>query len=164
MACSSSQHELGESAAGAAGKGSSAGETAVGGAPVVTETPGSSGSSNGGKVNVAGDGGVGGEVAIGDPANFAGSSTGGSSSGSSGTGGAEALCTQSGGMVMTALCCGSASDFPNECLSGACGCAPAGGHEIKVCSCTEGDCFDGQRCTQSVPGPPGAGGASGNGG
>lgn len=58
----------------------------------------------------------------------------------------EETCVSSGGKVETALCCKSASDFPNNCLIGACGCAPANSHQIKVCNCGEGKCFDGNTC------------------
>jgi hypothetical protein len=48
--------------------------------------------------------------------------------------------------VITMLCCTSVSDFPNLCLVGACGCAPANSHQIKVCDCGTGRCFDGTAC------------------
>lgn len=52
------------------------------------------------------------------------------------------LCTQSGGIVKTQLCCGSAGDFPNTCLLGACSCSPDNSHEVKVCDCGEGKCWE----------------------
>lgn len=58
----------------------------------------------------------------------------------------EQKCINSGGTVRTALCCLSTTDFPNTCLIGACGCSPANSHEVKVCECQEGKCFDGNRC------------------
>ncbi len=58
----------------------------------------------------------------------------------------EQACVISGGTVKTSLCCVSAGDFPNSCLIGACGCAPANSHEVKVCDCGEGKCFDGNGC------------------
>ncbi len=61
---------------------------------------------------------------------------------------AEELCKISGGTVVTSLCCQSASDFPNTCLIGACGCSPGNSHEIKTCECPEGKCFDGNQCMQ----------------
>lgn len=59
----------------------------------------------------------------------------------------EQACVQSGGNVTTRLCCGSADDFPNLCLIGACGCAPAGSHQVRVCDCGSGKCFNGTACT-----------------
>lgn len=56
-------------------------------------------------------------------------------------------CSDSGGTVTSALCCGSASDFPNTCLIGACGCAPDASHEVRVCECGDTRCFDGVTCT-----------------
>jgi len=47
-----------------------------------------------------------------------------------------------GGNVTTHLCCNSVGDFPNTCLIGACGCSPSNSHEIKVCDCGEGRCWD----------------------
>ena len=58
----------------------------------------------------------------------------------------EQACIQSGGNVTTRLCCGSADDFPNLCLIGACGCAPASSHQVKVCDCGSGKCFNGTAC------------------
>jgi hypothetical protein len=58
----------------------------------------------------------------------------------------EQSCIQSGGTVTTALCCNSVRDFPNLCLVGPCGCAPDSSHEIKVCDCGEGRCFNGTVC------------------
>jgi uncharacterized membrane protein YidH (DUF202 family) len=60
--------------------------------------------------------------------------------------GVEKACVDSGGTVGTSLCCKSASDFPNSCLIGACGCAPDSSHEVKICDCPEGKCFDGSKC------------------
>lgn len=55
-------------------------------------------------------------------------------------------CAESGGTVGESLCCQSAGDFPNNCLIGACGCAPAYSHTIKVCNCAAGKCWDGTTC------------------
>ena len=60
-------------------------------------------------------------------------------------------CSASGGTVGTALCCTSASDFPNNCATGACGCAPSASHEVKVCNCPAPDCWNGTACVT----PPG---------
>jgi formate hydrogenlyase subunit 3/multisubunit Na+/H+ antiporter MnhD subunit len=58
----------------------------------------------------------------------------------------EKACTDSGGTVKTSLCCKSVSDFPNNCLIGACGCSPENSHDVKVCECPEDKCFDGNAC------------------
>jgi hypothetical protein len=60
--------------------------------------------------------------------------------------GKEQACINSGGTVKTSQCCKSASDFSNTCLIGACGCGPGNTHEIKVCDCPEGKCFNGNAC------------------
>ena len=62
----------------------------------------------------------------------------------------ETGCVESGGTVGTGLCCTAVADFPDTCLVGACGCAPEDSHEVAVCECPEGTCFNGNRC---VPGP-----------
>jgi len=59
---------------------------------------------------------------------------------------AEAACTASGGTVVTGKCCTSASDFPNSCLIGACGCGPNDSKDTKTCDCGLDKCFDGTRC------------------
>ena len=61
-------------------------------------------------------------------------------------GGSEATCTNSGGTVSTALCCASTGDFPNMCTTGPCGCAPSSSHDVKICQCPGGKCFDGTKC------------------
>jgi len=58
----------------------------------------------------------------------------------------ELDCINSGGTVKTGLCCGSVVAFPNTCSLGACGCPPSGSHEVKVCDCGPGKCFDGNKC------------------
>jgi hypothetical protein len=58
----------------------------------------------------------------------------------------EVDCENSGGHVVTAMCCKGTSDFPNLCLIGACGCSPSNSREIKICDCGSGKCFDGQKC------------------
>jgi hypothetical protein len=60
--------------------------------------------------------------------------------------GGSAGCTASGGAVTTSLCCAGSGDFPNTCLIGACGCAPSSSHEVKVCNCPTGKCWDGSAC------------------
>ncbi|OGI12278.1 hypothetical protein A3K64_03060 [Candidatus Micrarchaeota archaeon RBG_16_36_9] len=55
-------------------------------------------------------------------------------------------CENSGGTVKNSVCCKSASDFPNTCLVGACGCSLQNSHGVKVCDCGEGKCWDGKEC------------------
>ncbi|MBI5498629.1 MAG: hypothetical protein HY907_00170 [Deltaproteobacteria bacterium] len=57
-----------------------------------------------------------------------------------------ASCAAAGGTVRTGACCLSAGDFPNTCRIGPCGCSPANSHDIQVCDCGEGRCFDGTTC------------------
>jgi hypothetical protein len=38
------------------------------------------------------------------------------------------------------------SDFPNSCLSGACGCATSSSHNVSTCSCTVGCFLPGYGC------------------
>ncbi len=56
-------------------------------------------------------------------------------------GGLAARCTSTGGALATGLCCASTGDFPNSCLTGACGCAPSSSHTVMTCQCATG-CFD----------------------
>jgi hypothetical protein len=58
----------------------------------------------------------------------------------------EAKCRLSGGKVTTAMCCESTGDFPDNCAVGACGCAPESSHEVRICDCGEGRCFNGDTC------------------
>jgi len=58
----------------------------------------------------------------------------------------EQVCLSSGGTVTTRLCCNSVKDFPDLCLMGACGCAPGDSHQIRVCTCGSGRCFNGTAC------------------
>jgi len=58
----------------------------------------------------------------------------------------EQACINAGGTVRTSLCCKATDDFPNLCLVGPCGCSPENSHEVKICECPEGKCFDGNRC------------------
>ena len=65
----------------------------------------------------------------------------------------EQACIDSGGTVSTSLCCLSVGDFPNLCVTGACGCSPSNSHEVKICDCGPGKCFDGETCVLiDVPG------------
>jgi hypothetical protein len=61
----------------------------------------------------------------------------------------ERSCVASGGIVTNSTCCNSVEDFPNTCSIGACGCSLEYSHTIKTCSCPEGTCFDGERCSSS---------------
>jgi hypothetical protein len=61
----------------------------------------------------------------------------------------NARCVESGGIVSTASCCQSSGNFPNSCLIGACGCAPEYSHEVSVCVCPDGMCFDGTACVKA---------------
>lgn len=171
MGCSSSEHQLGENAAGASGAsgtGNSAGETGnggdsglAGGGHAGLGSGGSSASGSGGADRGgSGSGGAGRGGAGSGGAGRGGASAGGSSgatnsagSGSAGSAGLEAGCTQSGGTVMNAFCC-SPADFPKLCLNGAvggaCTCPPASSHEVKVCNCPSGTCFDGHACVAEM--------------
>jgi hypothetical protein len=66
---------------------------------------------------------------------------------------AEQACTSSGGTVINTSCCISASDFPDTCHIGACGCSPENSKEVETCDCGEGKCFDGGKCTPSMRTP-----------
>jgi cysteine-rich repeat protein len=61
---------------------------------------------------------------------------------------AEQACIDSGGTIGSATCCLSAGDFPDTCAIGACGCPPDGSHEVAVCDCGAGWCFDGVQCVE----------------
>jgi hypothetical protein len=61
----------------------------------------------------------------------------------------DQACLDSGGTVSSSSCCGQTQDFPNNCAIGACGCSPASSHQVKVCQCGTGECFDGNSCVQS---------------
>ena len=56
------------------------------------------------------------------------------------------MCEGAGGVVETELCCQSVNNYPNTCLIGACGCPPQGSHEVFVCDCGEGRCWNGEDC------------------
>ncbi len=60
--------------------------------------------------------------------------------------GKEHGCTETGGTVVILQCCALAPDFPNTCVIGACGCAPAGSVPRQVCQCPGNECFDGTAC------------------
>ena len=58
----------------------------------------------------------------------------------------EQACVNSGGEVLTSLCCEATGDFPNLCLVGPCGCAPDYSHQVKICDCGPDKCFNGNEC------------------
>jgi hypothetical protein len=60
----------------------------------------------------------------------------------------EQACLDSGGTVGSAMCCLSTGDFPDTCAIGACGCPPNASHEVAVCDCGPGMCFDGAHCVE----------------
>ncbi|MCA9597441.1 MAG: hypothetical protein KC776_29210 [Myxococcales bacterium] len=66
--------------------------------------------------------------------------------GSGGAGGAPSSCVSSGGTVEQNLCCNATSDFPDTCSIGACSCSPQNSHNVSVCKCPAGKCFDGTQC------------------
>jgi hypothetical protein len=59
---------------------------------------------------------------------------------------AEQGCLGSGGAVTTVLCCAGTDDFPETCFVGACSCSPDASHEVRVCDCSAGTCFNGTAC------------------
>src|SRR5439155_17738003 len=54
----------------------------------------------------------------------------------------SSLCTSTGGTASMNLCCSSSNDFPDTCLTGACGCSPMNSKMIQVCNCPQGKCYD----------------------
>jgi hypothetical protein len=46
------------------------------------------------------------------------------------------------------MCCLSTDDFPNLCGVGPCGCSPENSHEVVICDCGEGMCFNGKSCVE----------------
>ena len=61
----------------------------------------------------------------------------------------EDKCEESGGTVTNSTCCLSTEDFPDLCLIGPCGCAPEDSHEVQICDCGEGKCFNGNECVDA---------------
>jgi len=66
----------------------------------------------------------------------------------------EQACLDSGGTVATSNCCQAVSDFPDLCATGACGCDPGSSHEVRVCICAQGFCFNGQTCVSTCDPKP----------
>jgi hypothetical protein len=63
--------------------------------------------------------------------------------------GLEEKCLRAGGAVYIVDCtCWATQDFPNICIiGGGCTCAPTDKtHQIKMCDCGEGKCFNGSTC------------------
>ena len=118
---------------GSGGSGGSATGSGTGGSATGSGTGGS-----------ATGGGTGGSVGGGAPG-------GGSAGGAGGAGGAgpAATCVTSGGTVETAQCCQGTADFPNLCLTGACGCAPQYSDDTLICSCPTNNCFNGTACVSN---------------
>ncbi len=58
----------------------------------------------------------------------------------------EAVCADAGGTVVSRQCCAAASDYPDTCLVGACGCSSENSVTRKVCECPADQCFDGTNC------------------
>lgn len=58
----------------------------------------------------------------------------------------RSYCIATAGQVLNKQCCQSSGDFPNTCLVGACGCSLNNSHQVKVCECPEGACFNGNKC------------------
>jgi len=61
----------------------------------------------------------------------------------------EQACIDSGGEVLTAMCCKATGDFPNLCLIGPCGCSPENSYQVKICDCGPDKCFNGSKCVSS---------------
>ena len=61
----------------------------------------------------------------------------------------QQACLESGGQVEEIDCCEPASNFPNQCKIGACGCAPENSQRVKICNCGKDKCFDGEKCVKS---------------
>jgi hypothetical protein len=59
---------------------------------------------------------------------------------------AAQACRDAGGTVTTGTCCAGASDFPNTCGLGVCGCSPAASRPLPLCECP-GGCWNGSACT-----------------
>jgi len=62
------------------------------------------------------------------------------------TGECKQECLSSGGKISTAMCCKSVGDFPNTCAIGPCSCSPVNSHQVTICDCGMGKCFDGDKC------------------
>lgn len=52
------------------------------------------------------------------------------------------LCMSTSGTVGMGLCCSTTNDFPDTCLTGACGCSPQNSKMVQVCNCPQGKCYD----------------------
>ena len=51
-------------------------------------------------------------------------------------------CLQTGGTESIRLCCSGADNFPNTCRVGPCSCPPDVSHDVRVCECGVGRCYD----------------------
>jgi hypothetical protein len=126
----------------AVGAGGNSGSGGKGGAGGAVATGGSAGT--GGNTGTGGVSGTGGDTGVG------GTTGAGGSSGDGGTVDVQvspdaqelaALCTSSGGQISSGMCCTSIDDFPDGCVTGACGCSPTSSHSVALCSCPSGKCF-----------------------
>ncbi len=54
------------------------------------------------------------------------------------------LCVKTGGTIGSAQCCLGASDFPDLCTEGPCGCGPDASHSVQICQCPGQACFSEQ--------------------
>jgi hypothetical protein len=70
-----------------------------------------------------------------------GSSSTSNDAGAAGDASAQQLCTATGGTVGMSSCCMTASDFPDSCAVGACGCSPDNSKMDSVCTCPANQCF-----------------------
>jgi hypothetical protein len=143
------------------GRTSDGGSAGAGGA--ITGAGGGQSASGGSQSGMGGadvggtNSGTGGAGTGGTKVGTGGAGAGGATSGAGGTTAADAgkpdaqvsldasdlasLCTTTGGQISSGLCCGSASDFPDSCLTGACGCSPTSSHTVAKCSCPNDGCF-----------------------
>lgn len=51
-------------------------------------------------------------------------------------------CLDSGGTVSTGSCCLAVGDFPDTCDVAPCACPPHVSHDVRVCECGNGRCFN----------------------
>lgn len=128
--------------AGSGGIAGSAGTGGGGGAGAAAGTSGSGGTKDDASTKPDGAAGTGGAGGAAGQAGAAGTAGAGGQAGS----GPAATCVTSGGTVTKATCCTVVQDFPNMCSAGACGCSPASSHDVQICSCAGGKCFDGTVC------------------
>jgi len=115
------------------------GTTGSGGVPGPSVTGGATGA--GGSLGTGGTYYIRNTGPGGEPGSGGSSGAGGSSTSDAGGTLAE-LCSTTGGTISSHSCCLSASDFPNSCSVGACGCSPTDSKTVSTCDCKTGTCFD----------------------